>query len=95
MVSPPLVCLSPITMVQAYSFPILDRREIVAYLLESGIGLELEEQQLLKPTMEVIWPLYESLVHSLMGISRYRAQLLLSFSTVVLKWVLIAVRERR
>ncbi|CAK9210606.1 unnamed protein product [Sphagnum jensenii] len=57
-------------MVQAYSFPILDRREIVAYLLESGIGLELEEQQLLKPTMEVIWPLYESLVHSLMGISR-------------------------
>ncbi len=81
MVSPPVVCLSPITMVQAYSFPILDRREIVAYLLESGIGLELEEQQLLKPTMEVIWPLYESLVHSLMGISRYRAQLLLSFSS--------------
>jgi hypothetical protein len=68
-------------MVQTYSFPILDRREIVAYLLESGIGLELEEQQLLKPTMEVIWPLYESLVHSLMGISRYRAQLLLSFSS--------------
>jgi hypothetical protein len=79
--------------VQAYSFPILDRREIVAYLLESGIGLELEEQQLLKPTMEVIWPLYESLVHSLMGISRY--SFCYDFQTVVLKWILIAVRERR
>jgi hypothetical protein len=51
-----------------YSFPILERKEIVSYLLDAGISLE--EQHLVKPSIEAVWPLYENLVLNLMGITR-------------------------
>jgi hypothetical protein len=54
---------------QPFSFPILERKEILSYLL-ADTGIILEEQQLIKPTMEAVWPVYENLVLNIMGITR-------------------------
>lgn len=54
---------------QHFSFPILERKEITSYLLADA-GIILEEQHLVKPTMEAVWPVYENLVLIIMGITR-------------------------
>lgn len=54
-----------------YSFPLLDNSEILACLAE--LDIPFSEANLLKPTYEVVKPLYETLVTMLVGVSRYDA----------------------
>lgn len=54
---------------QQFSFPILERKEILSYVLVDA-GIALEEQNLVKPTCEVIWPVYENLALNIMGKTR-------------------------
>ncbi|KAG0565779.1 hypothetical protein KC19_7G014000 [Ceratodon purpureus] len=54
---------------QSFSFPILEIKDITSYLLADA-GIVLEEQHLVKPTMEAVWPVYENLVVIVMGMTR-------------------------
>lgn len=53
----------------SYGFPNLDKKTIVDFLV--GVGYtHIGEQDLMKPTRDVMVPLYEFLMHHLMGVSR-------------------------
>ncbi|XP_024390098.1 uncharacterized protein [Physcomitrium patens] len=56
-----------------FSFPVLERKEILS-CLSADAGITLEEQHLVKPSMETVWPVYESLVLNIMGITREELQ---------------------
>ena len=55
-------------MSQTYSFPVLSDQELLPCLKE--MDLPLSAAQLSKPTSEIVKPVYENVVSSLMGISR-------------------------
>lgn len=55
-------------MSQTYSFPILSDQELLPCLKE--LNVQLSAVQLSKPTQEIVKPLYDSIISSLMGISR-------------------------
>ena len=55
-------------MSQLYSFPILSDQELLPCLRE--MEMPLSAAQLAKPTQEVVKPIYEAIVASLMGITR-------------------------
>lgn len=54
-----LLCVWKSGKMQPFLFPILERKEILSYLL-ADTGIILEEQQLIEPTMEAVWPVYEN-----------------------------------
>eukprot|EP00898_Chlorokybus_atmophyticus_P007462 jgi/Chlat1/7717/Chrsp66S07191 len=56
----------------SYSFPILPNAEILACLQE--LELPLSEQDLLKPSYEVVKPVYDGFLHLLMGMTREELQ---------------------
>ncbi|XP_024529727.1 probable kinetochore protein NUF2 [Selaginella moellendorffii] len=56
-----------------YSFPTLERKEILKCLAQIGVT-DLSEENLVKPSREIIWPLYENLVQYLVGIPRNELQ---------------------
>lgn len=51
-----------------YSFPLLSNAEIISCLAE--FDLPLEDAHLQKPTYDAMKPVYESVVHVLVGVSR-------------------------
>jgi hypothetical protein len=51
-----------------YSFPILSEREVAQCLHELGMAATVD--QLIKPTYELVQPIYENLVTALTGITR-------------------------
>lgn len=51
------------------TFPDLETKQIVMLMKELGVNLE--EKNLLNPTSEIMWPLYETVAQNLLGISRY------------------------
>jgi kinetochore protein Nuf2 len=55
-------------MSQTYSFPVLSDQELLPCLKE--MELPLTSAQLAKPSYEIVKPVYENVVSSLMGISR-------------------------
>lgn len=55
-------------MSQTYSFPVLPDQELLPCLKE--MELPLTAAQLSKPTYEIVKPVYENIVSSLMGITR-------------------------
>ncbi len=55
-------------MAQLYSFPILDDSELLACVRE--MDLPLSAATLAKPTPEIVKPVYESVIATLMGITR-------------------------
>lgn len=63
-----LLCFCKSVKMQ-FSFPVLERKEILS-CLSADAGITLEEQHLVKPSMETVWPVYESLVLNIMGITR-------------------------
>ncbi|KAJ7548204.1 hypothetical protein O6H91_07G002600 [Diphasiastrum complanatum] len=56
-----------------FSYPLLERKDILHSLTQLGIG-GLTEESLMKPTADVIWPLYDSLVICLEDIAREELQ---------------------
>lgn len=52
----------------SYSFPLLSNGDILACLDE--LGSDIREQELLRPTYEVLRPVYENLVMMLVGVTR-------------------------
>lgn len=65
-----LLCYCEFVRMQQLTFPVLDRKEILSYVLADA-GIVLEEQNLVKPSMEAVWPVYENLALNTMGITRY------------------------
>lgn len=57
-----------------YSFPLLERKEILKCLNELEIGIALTEPDIVKPTMDTIKPAYEIIVQSLVGVTREELQ---------------------
>jgi len=55
-------------MVNNYSFPILEDREILACLAE--LEIPFTDVNLQRPTYEAVRPLYETLVTMLVGVTR-------------------------
>ncbi|BBN05763.1 kinetochore protein Nuf2 [Marchantia polymorpha subsp. ruderalis] len=54
------------------TFPDLETKQIVMLMKELGVNLE--EKNLLNPTSEIMWPLYETVAQNLLGISREELQ---------------------
>jgi hypothetical protein len=55
-------------MAQIYSFPILEDAELLACVRE--MDLPLSAATLAKPTPEIVKPVYENVIATLMGITR-------------------------
>ena len=55
-------------MSSSFSFPLLSNADILSCLEE--LGSDIREQELLRPTYEVLRPIYENLVMLLVGLTR-------------------------